>query len=575
MKSSKRQTRQFVSLIISIILLFFITQVSLKLVSNFNKIEDDENNISYEPDISLLIYEINRKGPGEYGQPFYLTDPTEIAKSEIFLTKEGFNVVVSDKISLTRSLPDYRPKLCKYKTYLKTLPKVSVIITFHNEIWTVLLRCIHSIYHRSPSNLLHEIILINDGSTFNELYEPLQKYFNGTFESKVKIHQNLQREGLIKSRMIGARLAEAEVIIFLDSHMEVTNSWLPPLLEPLVYYPAYATVPIVESLNHNTFAYEYIGNGYRGTFDWNLRYQWLPRPQKDPKHISDNYELSSMTGGAYAIKREHFFHLGGYDEELKIWNGENYELSLKLWLCSGGGIFTVPCSRVAHLSKMSTAYQVEDEKIIARNLKRVVEVWFDDYKKYFYRNDPQRYAKIDAGDLSKQFELKKKLKCKPFKYFLDVVAPEMLERYPLQPKYFARGLIQNQKLKLCVGITNSTYELPVRLVSCNLLSKVQSFGSDFTLTMEKSIRFNDINDQCLIGDDLSLDNCHHQGRNQLFVFNITTRQIFYPLENKCLSSMRSRKIILTSCNTNSKLQKWIWSYENITALNNWENTGFN
>ncbi|KAG5678098.1 hypothetical protein PVAND_007800 [Polypedilum vanderplanki] len=395
-------------------------------------------------------------------------------------------------------------------------------------MWTVLLRCIHSIYHRSPSNLLHEIILINDGSTFNELYEPLQKYFNGTFESKVKIHQNLQREGLIKSRMIGARLAEAEVIIFLDSHMEVTNSWLPPLLEPLVYYPTYATVPIVESLNHNTFAYEYIGNGYRGTFDWNLRYQWLPRPQKDPEHISDNYELSSMTGGAYAIKREHFFHLGGYDEELKIWNG------------------------------------------------RVVEVWFDDYKKYFYRNDPQRYAKIDAGDLSKQFELKKKLKCKPFKYFLDVVAPEMLERYPLQPQYFAAGSIQNQGLNLCISIAHlaKSYYKPLLLLDCSNDLKNPIKGSDFILTFERSIKHNDTNDQCLNGNTLALSNCHHQGNNQHWIFNITTRQINYRYSEKCLKGVRFNETIeLEECNNASLLQKWTWGFENVTALSNWQNTG--
>lgn len=211
---------------------------------------------------------------------------------------------------------------CKNKKYLRKLPNVSVIITFHNEVWSVLLRCIHSIYNRSPPELLHEIILINDASTFAELRFNLSTYIDEHFDGKVKIHNNKVREGLIRARMIGARLAEAEVIIFLDSHMEVANIWLPPLLEPLVYHPTYATVPIVDGMNHKTFEYEYIGDGYRGTFDWNLRYQWLPLRPQDKPFLGENYELSSMTGGAYAIRREHFFYLGGYDEQLKIWNGE-------------------------------------------------------------------------------------------------------------------------------------------------------------------------------------------------------------------------------------------------------------
>lgn len=176
---------------------------------------------------------------------------------------------------MRRVVKDFKklPFRCITKKYLRELPNVSVIITFHNEIWSVLLRCIHSIYNRSPPELLHEIILINDASTFSELTLNLSSYVANHFDGKVKVHHNEKREGLIRARMIGARLAAGDAIIFLDSHMEVANIWLPPLLEPLVYDPTFATVPIVEGMNHATFAYVDIGNGYRGTFDWSLRYQ--------------------------------------------------------------------------------------------------------------------------------------------------------------------------------------------------------------------------------------------------------------------------------------------------------------
>jgi polypeptide N-acetylgalactosaminyltransferase len=107
---------------------------------------------------------------------------------------------------------------------------VSVIVTFHNEISSTLLRCVHSIYNRSPKQLLHEIVLVNDKSTFPELYGNLRKYVTEVFGSKVKLIENKERQGLIKARMTGAKASTGEVIIFLDSHMEVYNSWLPPLL---------------------------------------------------------------------------------------------------------------------------------------------------------------------------------------------------------------------------------------------------------------------------------------------------------------------------------------------------------
>lgn len=51
-----------------------------------------------------------RTGPGEQGLPLKLTDPKEIEQNEILFKKEGFYVIVSDKISYERALPDKRPK---------------------------------------------------------------------------------------------------------------------------------------------------------------------------------------------------------------------------------------------------------------------------------------------------------------------------------------------------------------------------------------------------------------------------------------------------------------------------------
>lgn len=66
----------------------------------------------------------------------------------------------------------------------------------------------------------------------------------------------------------------------------------------------------------------------------------------------------------------------------------------------------------------------------------------DDYAKYIYARDPERYAKVETGDLSYQLSIKKKLSCKPFSHFLEKVAPDMLEYYPLvDPPPFAKGAV--------------------------------------------------------------------------------------------------------------------------------------
>lgn len=114
---------------------------------------------------------------------------------------------------------------------------------------------------------------------------------------------------------------------------------------------------------------------------------------------------------------------------MQIWNGENYEMSFKLWLC-GEGLFQVPCSRIGHSFRDFTPSRKFNFDYVAKNFKRLAEVWLDEYKEVLYASNPDRYKNVDPGDLTKRRSIKEKLNCKPFKYFLDIVAPDMTNVYP-------------------------------------------------------------------------------------------------------------------------------------------------
>jgi hypothetical protein len=107
-------------------------------------------------------------GPGEMGKAVDI-DKTKLVSSELQKYEDGFqkhafNEYASDLISKHRSLPDIRDSGCRKIQYKELLPTASIVICFHNEAWSVLLRSIHSIIDRSPSHLLKEIILVDDFS---------------------------------------------------------------------------------------------------------------------------------------------------------------------------------------------------------------------------------------------------------------------------------------------------------------------------------------------------------------------------------------------------------------------------
>ena len=104
---------------------------------------------------------VRREGPGEHGAAVHLT-AEEKRKGDAHMREYGFNMAASDKVSLDRAIPDTRPDECKYWKYPSRLPKTSVVIVFHNEMWTTLLRTVHSIINRTPEELLEEILLLDD-----------------------------------------------------------------------------------------------------------------------------------------------------------------------------------------------------------------------------------------------------------------------------------------------------------------------------------------------------------------------------------------------------------------------------
>lgn len=132
-----------------------------------------------------------------------------IPKEQQALMKEKFkenqfNLMASDMISLNRSLADVRNPDCKHKHYPSKLPTTSIVIVFHNEAWSTLLRTVWSVINRSPRPLLKEIILVDDASERDYLGKKLENYVK-MLPVKTFVLRTVKRSGLIRARLLGAK----------------------------------------------------------------------------------------------------------------------------------------------------------------------------------------------------------------------------------------------------------------------------------------------------------------------------------------------------------------------------------
>uniref|UniRef100_A0A5F8GPH2 Polypeptide N-acetylgalactosaminyltransferase n=1 Tax=Monodelphis domestica TaxID=13616 RepID=A0A5F8GPH2_MONDO len=329
--------------------------------------------------------------------------------------KHAFNLLISNRLGYHRDVPDTRNAECKEKSYPSDLPAASIVICFYNEAFSALLRTVHSVIDRTPAHLLHEIILVDDNSEFDDLKGELDKYVQKYLPGKIQVVRNEKREGLIRGRMIGAAHATGEVLVFLDSHCEVNKMWLQPLLVPIQEDRRTVVCPVIDIISADTLMYS-SSPIVRGGFNWGLHFKWDLVPFSElegPEGAIAPIKSPTMAGGLFAMNRHYFNELGQYDSGMDIWGGENLEIS---------------------------------------------------FREQYFSLRPELKLK-SYGNISERIALRKKLGCKSFKWYLDNIYPEMqlsgpnakpqqpvfINRGPKRPKILQRGRLYHLQTNKCLA----------------------------------------------------------------------------------------------------------------------------
>ncbi|KAL2076933.1 hypothetical protein ACEWY4_027473 [Coilia grayii] len=363
----------------------------------------------------------------------------------------GYNSYLSDRLPVDRPIPDLRPDGCRNISYPSQLPQLSIVFIFVDEALSVLLRSIHSAIHTTPTHLLKEIILIDDHSSNEELKEKLDECvweINTHTPGLVKLIRHERQEGLIRSRVSGWRSSSAPVVALFDAHVEFNTGWAEPILARIQEDRTRIVSPSFDNIKYDTLELEEYPLSAQG-FDWELWCRYLNPPRTWWTQSNSTAPIRSPALiGCFVVDRQYFQEIGLLDEGMDIYGGENVELGIRVWQC-GGSVEVLPCARIAHIERAHKPYTHTLSAHVRRNALRVAEVWMDEFKTHVYMawNIPQQDSGVDIGDVSERRALRRRLKCKSFRWYLLNIYPEM-RTYTNMAAY---GVLKNSlKPELCL-----------------------------------------------------------------------------------------------------------------------------
>lgn len=206
-----------------------------------------------------------------------------------------------------------------------------------------------------------------------------------------------------------ARGIQNKQIVFLSQATKFSDRWLEPIHKILNEHRTAIVSPIIHRLDTNLWSMD---NKCIARFGW----RW---DLKQYDRLAKTSYSPSVSHHCLAVNKSHLTDLGGFDDNMKLGDGESLELSIRNWLF--GGTVEIVESRIASFVA---------EKECLDNLGRIAEVWFPAFASNFYRARNILPSDLNVGSLTNLTDLQEKQKI-TFDGYLSSQLPELLNIFGL------------------------------------------------------------------------------------------------------------------------------------------------
>ena len=241
--------------------------------------------------------------------------------------------------------------------------RTSVVIAACNE-GEALARTLESCFE-AMGRLDFEVVVADDASADGSLQAAVQRF------PTVRVVANPNRLGSSPTKALGAEHARGEVLVFLDGHTKPEPGAIGQLVDDVERRQGAAIVtPAIAALDATRWRNDFgqVGHGYAFDLEkFNCR--WLELEELRRSDGTALYESPALIGCAFAISRDLYERVWGFDRHMRSWGAEDLDLGLKSWLF-GAPVLHDPEAVIGHRFRASfDNYPVPVEDVLVNQLR--------------------------------------------------------------------------------------------------------------------------------------------------------------------------------------------------------------